>query len=137
MHSSFAWGFWWLNVVACVGSILYWAPRRFPDGTPALYTAGQVFIWQLIAAITVLALGASPWHLIWLAPVSGVLAMITGRFIYNMRKRGLIKEQEKMDTERSEAVHLELQKRGKTEASSEAAALLDADMNRIALYEFL
>jgi hypothetical protein len=137
MHSPLAWWFWWLNVIVCVGSILYWTPKRLPDGTPALYTAGQVFIWQLIAAITVLALGASPWHLIWLAPVSGALAIITGRFLYNMRKRGLIKEQETMGTDRSEAVHLELQKRGKTEASFEAAALLDSDASRIALYEFL
>jgi len=94
MYSSFAWGFWWLNVVVCVGSILYWATKRFPDGTPALYTAGQVFIWQLIAALTVLALGASPWHLIWLALASGVLAIISGRLLYQMRKRGLIKERE-------------------------------------------
>ena len=95
MYSSFAWGFWWLNVVACVGSILYWAPKRFPDGTPGLYTAGQVFIWQLIAAITVLALGASPWHLIWLALVSSVLALISGRLLYSSRRRGLTKERER------------------------------------------
>ena len=87
MHSSFAWCFWWLNVIVCVSGILYFAPKRFPDGTPSLVTIGPIFICQLVAALVVLALEASPWHLIWLAVVSVVVSnpfSVIGLHLYRM-----------------------------------------------------
>jgi hypothetical protein len=138
MHSSFAWGFWWLNVVVCTYCILYWAPKRFPNGTHALVMpSGQIWVWQLIFSVVVLALDASPWHLIWLAFVSIIVSMVTGRVFDKMRLNRRIKEQETNGPERYEAIHQEFQKRGKTKASSEAAELLESEMNQNALYEFL
>lgn len=133
MHSAFAWGFWWLNVAACVWSIIYWFPRRLPDGTPGLITAGQVFIWQLIAAVVVLILGASPLHLLWLAPISVVLAMASGRILHK-RWENFVERERQIGYA---ATGVELQRRGKTSASSEAAALLDEPTSQCFLYESL
>lgn len=91
-HSSFAWGFWWLNVVICAYCILYWALKRFPDGTPALLTTtGQIWVWQLVAAFVLLVMDASPWHLLWLAPVSVAMSIIVHRIVYNVRLNQRIK----------------------------------------------
>jgi hypothetical protein len=85
-HSSFAWGFWWLNVVVCSYCIIYWALKRFPDGTPALLTAaGQMWVWQLIAAFVLRAMDASPWHLLWLAPMSLAMSIVVHRVVSNVR----------------------------------------------------
>jgi hypothetical protein len=98
MHSSFAWGFWWLNVVICGYCILYWALKRFPDGTPALLTTtGQIWVWQLAFAFALLAMGGSPWHLLWLAPVSVVMSIIVQRLVYNLRMNRLIRTLEAQD----------------------------------------
>lgn len=89
MHlPALGWGFWWLNVFACVYSIGYWARRRFPDGTHALIMpSGQFWVWQLAAAIVVLIIGASPWNLIWLAVVSVVMSVAIGKLMYGISVR--------------------------------------------------
>jgi len=137
MHSTFAWGFWWLNVAACVWGILYWSPKRLRNGFPCVLGAAQPFIWQLIAAIVVLILDASPWHLLWLALISGVLAFFSGHILgmgwENMHYKLL--ERERLTG--FAAAQAELQKRGKTSASSKAAALLDKPISQSLLYESL
>jgi hypothetical protein len=73
-------GFWWANVLCCSYCTLYWARMVRRDGTSGLMTGGgQVWVWQLIFSLVVLALGASPWHLLWLCLVSIVLSIIVAR----------------------------------------------------------
>ncbi len=158
MHSQFAWGFWWLNVIVCICCIFYLAPKRFPDRTPALLTTGPIFICQLLAALVVLALDASPWHLIWLAFVSIVVSnpfSVIGLHLYRMRLDRQAKIGREMperaqgkkiiaNERRSagqiselEALRQESRKRGKTEVSCKAGALLDSDAKRNILYDSL
>lgn len=158
MYSSFAWGFWWLNVALCVCGILYLAPKRFPDGTPSLVTTGPIFICQLVAALVVLALGASPWHLIWLAFVSVVVSnpfSVIGLHLYRRRLDRRTKTDREMP-ERTEgqkiiansrgpdgqiseleALRRESRERGKSEVACMAGALLDRDAKRDILYDNL
>lgn len=137
MHTAFAWGFWWLNVAACLWSIIYWLPKRLPNGVPCLFGAAQPFIWQLIAAIVVLILDASPWHLLWLALVSAVLAIFSGRILVMGWKNSHYRLLERERQTGFAATRAELQRRGKTSASSEAAALLDKPTSESFLYESL
>ncbi len=158
MYSSFAWGFWWLNVAVCVCCILYLGRKRFPDGTPALLTTGPIFICQLLAALVVLAWDASPWHLIWLAIVSVVVSnpfSVIGLHLYRARLDRQTKVDRKMPERAQdqktiaqrrtragqvsdlEALRQESRKRGKTEIACKTGALLDSDAKRDILYESL
>lgn len=93
MHSSFAWGFWWLNIFICSWCILYWAPKRFPNGTHALIMpSGQMWIWQLVFSLIVLKMDASPWNLIWLAAVSLVVSLTLAKLHRHLRIMAFARE---------------------------------------------
>jgi hypothetical protein len=158
MYSSFAWGFWWLNVVICGYCILYLTRKRFQDGTPSLLTAtGLMWVLQLLWAFLLLAMKASPWHLLWLAPVSVLMAMFVDHFAYKRRTNEHFKmpapapvssrpsttpgdEKNRIPADQIselETMRQESRKRGKTEIARQASALLDSDEKRDTLYESL
>lgn len=76
------WILWWACVVSCVYSIFYWANKRYADGSHGLLMpSGQIWIWELVAALLVWKLDASPWHLIWLTPVCMIIAVVFGHVL--------------------------------------------------------
>lgn len=82
------WGFWWLNVVISTYCVLYWARRRYPNGTHALVMpAGQIWAWQLIFSFVVLGAGISPWNLLWLGIVSIALSIVIYRIYHRVEMK--------------------------------------------------
>jgi hypothetical protein len=113
---------------------------------------------QLVAALVVLALGASPWHLIWLALVSIIVSnplSVIGMLLYRIRlerrteadrempepsrDRNIIGDKRGPDGQISElgASRRESRERGKSEVACMAGALLDRDAKRNILYDNL
>jgi hypothetical protein len=126
-------GFWWANVLICAYCTLYWARKRMGDGTPALMTpTGQVWAWQLIFSFIILALDASPWHLLWLGLVAIVLSMIVSN-IY--RRSMLAARYQDVGNESEQALKEDLQKESWIEHT--AANYLTGDLNKNAFFSFI
>jgi hypothetical protein len=49
---------------------------------------GWVWAFNVLAALALVLLGYSPWHLVWLVPVGWVVIAAIGRVLYNL---GLIR----------------------------------------------
>jgi hypothetical protein len=126
------WGFWWLNVVISAYCVLYWARKRFPDGTHALVMpSGQIWVWQLMFAFLVLFLGISPWNLLWLGLVSIVASIVVAR---SMRSYYLSINAQRREAKQIERAQLE---QIVSWMQRTAEIFLESEMNKNAFRSFM
>lgn len=75
--------FLWINFAVC-GYLLWHAPKHDErPGTKLRKLPAYFWFWQFVAALIVVMFKFSPWHLLWTAPISFLVAFFFDKLLFS------------------------------------------------------